>query len=342
MRIAFVCNEYPEARRGGQGVVVHDLAQALRAAGHEARIIGIYNRPPYPDGQHIRQGNFPFAWIPARRRLFCQLRNWAVTGEIDLIELPLSQGLAANWGPLPVPVVLRLHGSNVARAEALGVNPPRWHRQLEARTLARADAKVAVSQTMADYAATDTIIPNPLAVTPVPWQGHDSRDIVFAGNLQAIKGLPELLAAWPTVHARHPDLTLHLYGRGQVADMPGVLAHGHIAREDLLQRFAAARLAVFPSRFEAFGLAAAEAMACGCPVLASPVLAANLGRHDHDLFATTDIADGILTLLDSPDRCQRLGGAAAESATRFCMDQVFPANLAFWEQVIASHARIAK
>jgi glycosyltransferase involved in cell wall biosynthesis len=44
---------------------------------------------------------------------------------------------------------------------------------------------------------------------------------------------------------------------------------GRLTREQLAQHYAAARIAVVPSLYEGFGLPAAEAMACGTPVIAT-------------------------------------------------------------------------
>jgi len=44
---------------------------------------------------------------------------------------------------------------------------------------------------------------------------------------------------------------------------------GRLTREELARRYAAARIAVVPSLYEGFGLPAAEAMACGTPVIAT-------------------------------------------------------------------------
>jgi glycosyltransferase involved in cell wall biosynthesis len=44
---------------------------------------------------------------------------------------------------------------------------------------------------------------------------------------------------------------------------------GRLAREELAKRYSAAAIAVVPSLYEGFGLPAAEAMACGTPVIAT-------------------------------------------------------------------------
>jgi glycosyltransferase involved in cell wall biosynthesis len=357
VKIAFVCNEYPESRRGGQGVVVHDLARALVQAGHEVRVIGIYDRPPTPepgldaDGvfhRVIRRRRYPLAWVPARRQLFCELRNWALRGEVDLIEMPLSQGLAAGLGTLPVPVVLRLHGSSVCRAAALGLSPPRWHQALERRALERADACVAVSQFMADrvraefaYSGSISVLPNPVAVSPREWTGAGSQRVVFVGNRDALKGLPELLRAWPTVREQFPQTSLHLYGRRRLdCAGNGVIAHGHQPRMAVLGALSEAQVAIFPSRFEAFGLVAAEAMSGGCPTIVGRHGAgAEIGQHEKDLLVTDCTPDAIAASLCRLLRDSALSARLSENgrlATQaLLLDRILPRNLKAWSEIVS-------
>lgn len=53
---------------------------------------------------------------------------------------------------------------------------------------------------------------------------------------------------------------------------PGVHFHGYARGADLTARYSAANVCVFPSRIETFGLVVLEAMACGTPVAAFPVI----------------------------------------------------------------------
>ena len=103
------------------------------------------------------------------------------------------------------------------------------------------------------------------------------RLVCFVGQLIEEKGVG-LLLDWVASNARAPDTKLVMIGtgpmRGQVeaaaACQPGLIYLG--ARDDVHTLLPCADVAVVPSLWdEAFGLVAAEALACGVPVVASNV-----------------------------------------------------------------------
>ncbi len=112
--------------------------------------------------------------------------------------------------------------------------------------------------------------------------------ILCVGTLQPRKNVPTLLKAFAHLQQmmpRDPDVRLVIAGaRGwyeaeifqTVRDLAleqVVLFPGFIAEEDLPDLYRGARLFVFPSLSEGFGLPLLEAMGCGVPVLASNVSA---------------------------------------------------------------------
>jgi glycosyltransferase involved in cell wall biosynthesis len=98
---------------------------------------------------------------------------------------------------------------------------------------------------------------------------------VFAGRLSPEKGAAEAIDI-----ARAAGMPIHLYGdaydEGYSKEridprrgLPGVSVHAAVPRPSLWQAMAQAAVVVCPARWdEPFGLAAAEAQACGAPVVA--------------------------------------------------------------------------
>jgi glycogen synthase len=125
-------------------------------------------------------------------------------------------------------------------------------------------------------------------MSPVPLVFAQSRRerwrVVYNGTLTPRKGVVSLLQAWPKVQTLCPEAELHLYGK-DTTDTSGrsmrdrllsllspglrVTFHGHVPRAELDAAVASARVCVFPSIGEAFGLAPVDAMATGCPTIFS-------------------------------------------------------------------------
>lgn len=133
--------------------------------------------------------------------------------------------------------------------------------------------------------------------------------LLYVGNLRPIKNIPRLVEAYLKTRARRPDVPpLVLAGRDQMTkesavwrNNPAIKFLGEVALEDLPALYAAAGLFVFPSLYEGFGLPPLEAMACGCPVVASR--AGSLPEVVGDAALTVDpedadsISDGMERLL---------------------------------------------
>ena len=114
---------------------------------------------------------------------------------------------------------------------------------------------------------------------------HDTV-AVFVGRLSLEKGVLDLIDAWAAAALDHaslvivgPDMPGHPWDAGpalraRIAELgleSRVRLAGGVDRRDVTRWLQAADFAVQPSHFEAFGLAAAEAMAAGLPVIASDV-----------------------------------------------------------------------
>ena len=136
----------------------------------------------------------------------------------------------------------------------------------------------------------------------------ESFDVLFAGSVSLRKGVPYLLEAFRKVN--HPKKRLRLAG-GVSADLKQVLERlpkenveflGPLPQSQLPLLMSRSHLLVLPSIEDGFGLVLSQALACGCPLLAST----NTGGDD----LITDGVEGFIVPIRSVDalteRMQRL------------------------------------
>lgn len=187
-----------------------------------------------------------------------------------------------------------------------GAAPVRAVLALRNRFLLRADAFVAMSSELVrEFEAGDVmpdrihLIPNAVDTArflPVDAVGRLTRRVelslpvassvvVYAGRLVTYKGLPELIEAWPRVLTENPNAYLVLVGEGgsdqhacedelrkrvEILGLSGSIRFAG-PTTDVVRWLQAADAAVLPTRDEAFGLGAIEAMACGLPLVTTTV-----------------------------------------------------------------------
>jgi glycosyltransferase involved in cell wall biosynthesis len=154
----------------------------------------------------------------------------------------------------------------------------------------------------------DAVLPPYPATRDIPWTGTAGHGALFAGRLSPEKGAAEAIDI-----ARAAGVPIDVYGdvydagysRAQIdprRDRPGVTVRPGVPRASLWEAMARAAVVLCPSRWdEPFGLAAAEAQACGTPVVA--FRRGGLGEV---------IADGVTGFLVPPDDL----GAAAEAVRK--------------------------
>ncbi|HUP41606.1 MAG TPA: glycosyltransferase family 1 protein, partial [Thermoanaerobaculia bacterium] len=172
------------------------------------------------------------------------------------------------------------------------------------------------------------------------------------GTLEPRKNLETLLDAWPALRRRRaaaggagevPPLVLcgqlgwkseGLRRRVEEARAEGWLHHlGYVDEAALGALYRGARLFVFPSRYEGFGLPVLEALAAGVPVVASdlPVLRELAG--DAVLYAPpTDVEEWVrqvAAVLDDPELARRLAAAGRERAKGYT-----------WERAAELHVQV--
>ena len=94
--------------------------------------------------------------------------------------------------------------------------------------------------------------------------------VLFSGNLSSRKGEQWLLPILNKLNTNVSILyTSGLRGAGALAGHPRLVNVGRVPYKDMPALYQSADILLFPTVREGFGLAAAEAMACGLPVVAT-------------------------------------------------------------------------
>ncbi|HLJ74086.1 MAG TPA: glycosyltransferase family 1 protein, partial [Thermoanaerobaculia bacterium] len=133
------------------------------------------------------------------------------------------------------------------------------------------------------------IVPNGVDAFFQPGDGGGDY-ILFVGTLEPRKGIQDMVSAWSSLpEPRPPLMVCGDYGwRVRIPD--GVDVAGWVDRDRLRELYQRARIFVYPSRYEGFGIPPLEAMACGAPVIATRV------------GAISEYAEGAALLVEPGDK----------------------------------------
>jgi rhamnosyl/mannosyltransferase len=301
------------------------LPPALPRALHQHPADLVHLHLPWPPGE--------VAWLLGGRR-----RPLAVTVHCE----PVRQARLARWLRPLTDAVLRAAGRIFVTGTFMRTAP--------ALAAHRARVQVIPLGVDLDRWHPDASAPDPLPDVPRP-------RIVFVGRLRHYKGLPVLAAAL----AQLPQAHLVIVGDGpERAACVGALqaagcagrAHllGDVADDHLRRIYQTADAAVLTStsRAEAFGLAIAEAQACGVPAVTTAVgtgteqtvADGRSGRvvPPNDPAAT---AAALAWCLDPAHTSARRAAARAHAETHLCARRMTAAVCAAYAEIATGAARDA-
>ncbi|PYR93742.1 MAG: glycosyltransferase family 1 protein [Acidobacteria bacterium] len=195
----------------------------------------------------------------------------------------------------------------------------------------------------------DRIDVTPLAVSPAYREDIDPAAIadvrrrydlpadyvLYVGRLEPRKNLPRLLQAYGILTARRPSTpALVLAGApgwhraeldAALRPLAGrVRLPGYVPEADLPALYAGARVFVYPSLYEGFGIPVLEALSCGVPTITSGVSSmrevAGAAAELIDPLDMPQIADAIERLLEDTGRQLELKTRARDRARDFSWD----------------------
>ncbi len=302
---------------------------------------------------------------------------FARTGEFDIIHdnQGLSYGVQSMHALLPLVTTIH-HPISVDRAIAVRsassfvrkVQQLRWHTflRMQIRVARAFRSIITVSHNarndIADQFKIDrgrlTVIPNGVDLAlfrPMPAVSREKNRVMTINSADVpLKGLGYLLRAVASLKKKR-NLRLIVVGtlkkNGSIKQLIRELGigdcitfTGRLDDDSFVKEYARATMAVIPSVYEGFGLPAAEAMACGVPVISTtggalPEVVGNAGvlvpPADHKALACA-----IDDLMENPERRAELGMAGLERATKqFSWRQTAKKTITVYKKAIDDHHR---
>jgi glycosyltransferase involved in cell wall biosynthesis len=308
VKVLVLTTSYPRAAGDVAGRFVRDAVEQVRARGVEVEVVSPATFRHYGIaygagivGNVRRRPWLAFA-LPLFLLSFLRAARRAAPGA-DLVH--------AHWLPSGLiglltrkPTIVHLWGTDVELARRLP-----W---LARPILRRASLVVAPSSFLAGQARTlgvhdVRVIPGGVDVPPATREPDDPPTVLYAGRLSPEKGILELIRA-------ADGISLVVAGdgplRGQVPQALGFVSH-----EALAELYDRSAIVACPSWREGFGMACAEAMAHGRPVVATSVggFLDLVDDGETGLLVAPGDVDGLRValrrLLDDPELRVRMGEA---------------------------------
>jgi len=358
---------------GGAERVMAQLCNHLARTGHEVTLVTLNSASEVsfydvsdavrrrPLGRAVEGTGFArifrvISWVVALRRTIAALQPDVVISFVDLTNVMV---LLATRG-LKAPVIVSERVDPAAHAYRLS----RLDRALRYLTYPKAAQIVVQTRRAAEFfdsspANQIITIPNPVPLTDVT--AHPDRAsskgrfrIIGIGRLDHQKGFDILIDSFATLAARFPDWDVVIFGQGpdRTALLDRIALHGLEGRislmgvsRDVAEETAHSHILAFPSRYEGFPNALAEAMAVGLPTVAfegvsgvedlvvsgeSGILVRSaqlVSENSNELFA-----EALAQLMTAPQLRLKMGQAAKTRAKTFQPEIVFRQ----WDQLIAT------
>jgi glycosyltransferase involved in cell wall biosynthesis len=335
MKVAVLTTSYPRTREDVAGRFVADAVEHVRRRGVEVEVVSPLSFRHYGIAYgsgvvgNLRRRPARALLLPLMLR---ELRRAArrASRDADLVHahwLPLG-GIALRLGR---PFVVQLWGTVVELARRAP-----W---LARRILGRARLTLCASNALADAArelgAREVrVIGSGVEVPPSVVEEARPPEVLFAGRLSAEKGILDLVAAADN------GMKLTIAGDGPLRDrVPGAL--GFVPHDQLGPLYDRAAVVAVPSHREGFGVACAEAMAHGRPVVAGAVgglLDLVVPEETGLLVPPGDVGalrEALKRLLGDEELRARLGANARRRAEEtLSWDRVTDLTLAAYEEAL--------
>ena len=369
MKIAFVI-KFLSVQGGGAERVLVDVASRLSLRGHHVTVVTndqVGSSSYYSLHPSVHQINMGIGVVGgktkllesirrilAMRRVLVELKPDVVIGFMHSTYIPLGFALVGTG----IPLIASEHTSiehyigRKFQRILLYVTPILTKKITVVSEQVRSAYSNWLSRSM-------VVIPNPVDFqiglrADLRKKDQDPKVLLSVGGLSVSKNQKCLISAFATISNCVPDWNLRIVGEGvlrselerQIKEL-GLEGRVYLpgATKNIANEYINAQLFVLPSSYESFGLATAEALVCGLPVVgfADCPGTNQLIRHNENGLLVSEknriksLENALLFLMSNPDERCRLGSASvAWLLEEYGIENV----LDKWESTLQGSARI--
>ncbi|MCF6294171.1 MAG: glycosyltransferase family 4 protein [Flavobacteriaceae bacterium] len=377
MHIAFLTPEYPHTNlkhSAGLGTSIKNLARGLIQEGVNVTVFVVFqnkNITFYDKDIKIisiaRKGYKLFGWYLERKHIQTIIQQEIDATNINIIEAPDWTGITA-FMKFPVPIVIRLHGSDGYFCYLEKRKQKFKHYFFEKNALKRSNKIVSVSTFTANLTkkifnlnCSIETIHNGIDTEdfkPIPTEINHGQ-LLYFGTIIKKKGVLELAQIFNAVVEKNNKATLLLIGK-DVHDVfentstitlfnqlltekakQKVTYIPEVSYQDIKNYIAKANIIVLPSFAEAFPMTWLETLAMEKPLVASNIGWANElmidGKTGYTVEPTNHkkYAQRILTLLEDKDKVKVFGKEAREHVIcNFSTTVIIKKNINLYESLL--------
>ncbi|MEO8286463.1 MAG: glycosyltransferase family 4 protein [Chloroflexota bacterium] len=169
---------------------------------------------------------------------------------------------------------------------------------------------------------------------------YPSPHVLFLGQLKERKGYDTLAKAMPFVLEKCPGISFLFAGQNPAraehllaicrenGTEGNLVLLGKVSEEDKVRLMRSSDCLVYPTRYESFGLPPLEAMAAGCPVVASdlPVVSEMIQNGENGILVEPEnpqaLAEGIVRVLSDSSLRNRLVAGGRATLERYSEERI--------------------
>lgn len=381
MKIVFICNEFPPFPHGGLGVFIKNLTKNLAENSFDCTVIGHYpiKKSKFETINNVQVVRLKEFKIPLLNKilLFKILENFLNKIMLNLFLLKYEKNNLPDliesyeWnGPFLLKprtkLIIRLHGSNTAYSEFENKRTSRILKFYEALNIKLGDVFVSVSKHLLKISEesfgtitkskhviynsyNDQLFKEDISVI------RKHKKILFVGKFHERKGVFELFKILNEIFVLDSSFCFHFVGPHtevnklcllnilNVEFRSKVIFSTSIPQINLSKVYCESGLMIMPSRAEAFGLTAIEAMACGCVVAMSDIPVAKEIIEDNVdglLISINDYkasANRIVLLMQNQDLLNLMSKKAVQKVKEnFSNQSILLQNINFYNECVYS------